>query len=615
MRSADERVLSLVLVAVVLMSAVGLAASQTFVNKTGKTVTGIRITFSKRVMVTRHDSAFPDQSPRGRSDQFTFSGRDLRNLGRFSITWMPSSAKVKDYEWIEKAQPAQATQGTSPSSEQEFTLPDPNTPPILYGNDYPGPDEPLYQPKPDEQIWLTDADGHEDIYDNDSIKINYAPGFDKSQITKINVYRNGMVMRFLPDTFDVLTNAQMQTFDGNPLEHSPASSHTDHAIMGYEYEFKILSAGHAWIMKKTVKSGFRWWPKEVWAEINSNWPDFLVKLSYCDMVAFFKVLKHDGFTGVCLDMRYYMDTPYDNRVYVLPTRDPSVMMWNNRTASDEELKTALKAINEAGVEAQVRSMIYISHEYQSGNRIITENHIKPSNPALFFQNHGDMMLALARILEEYNVKVFTVYEDPEQLEEYAYLLQKKYDRITRVFSGELGLDEANNNMLNNLFGEEPPDPERFGEIAGKFWGWIDAYGRPMIREYSCWAIPMDTSKDQRASVMTGKFVKFWKYATDYYRRVFSRNEEMFGEQGVYDADGVCLGGNKYWNMQEKKVLDNQEAADVWYGYLKGDQELGIDRINIWSLPLGDFWYGYDVGDFMICFDSPMYRVITSIIAP
>jgi len=68
-------------------------------------------------------------------------------------------------------------------------------------------------------------------------------------------------------------------------------------------------------------------------------------------------------------------------------------------------------------------------------------------------------------------------------------------------------------------------------------------------------------------------------------------------------------------MQEKKILDNQEVADVWYGYLKGDQELGIDRINIWSLTLGDFWYGYEVGDFMICLDSPMYRVITSIIGP
>jgi len=142
----------------------------------------------------------------------------------------------------EETMPAQATQGTSSSSEQEFTLPDPNTPPILYGDDYPGPDEQLYQPEPDEQIWLTDLDGHGDIYDNDSIKINYAPGFDVSQITKIDVYRNGIKLRFVPQKIDVLTNAQMKTFDGNPAERSPASNHTDHAIMGYEYEFKISTA-------------------------------------------------------------------------------------------------------------------------------------------------------------------------------------------------------------------------------------------------------------------------------------------------------------------------------------------------------------------------------------
>jgi len=173
MRMAARRVVGLALVVLLLTGVIGLAASQTFINKTGKTVTGITIEFSRSVTITRHDSVFPDQSPSGRSDEFTFSGRDLRNIGRFNISWMPSSAKVMDYEWIEKAQP---TQATSPSSEQESTLPDPNTPPILYGNDYPGPDEPLYQPQPDEQIWLTDADGHGDIYDNDSIKINYALG-------------------------------------------------------------------------------------------------------------------------------------------------------------------------------------------------------------------------------------------------------------------------------------------------------------------------------------------------------------------------------------------------------------------------------------------------------
>ena len=202
MRTVAGRVLGLMIVGLLVMSAAGLAASQTFINKTGKTVTGIRIEFSRNVMVTRHDSAFPDQSPSGRSDEFTFSGRDLRNLGRFSITWMPSSAKVTDYEWIEKAQPAPNT-STTTTQQEEFKLPNPNTPPILYGDDYPGPDEPLYQPQPDEQIWLTDVDGHGDIYDNDSIKINYAPGFDASQITKIEVYRNGVKLRFLPEKFDL----------------------------------------------------------------------------------------------------------------------------------------------------------------------------------------------------------------------------------------------------------------------------------------------------------------------------------------------------------------------------------------------------------------------------
>jgi len=188
-------VLGLVLVGVALMSVVGLAASQTFINKTGKSVTGITIEFSKRVIITRHDSAFSDQSPSGRSDQFTFSGRDLRNRGRFTISWMPSSGKV-----------------VTTQQEEEFKLPDPNTPPILYGDDYPGPDEPLYQPQPDEQIWVTDVDGHEDIYDNDSIKINYAPGFDVSQITKIDVYRNGVKLRFVPEAARRATTPTMRSW-------------------------------------------------------------------------------------------------------------------------------------------------------------------------------------------------------------------------------------------------------------------------------------------------------------------------------------------------------------------------------------------------------------------
>ena len=229
MRGVTLRILGLTFACAMAISIVGLGATKTFINKTGKMVTGITVTFSKRVMITRHDALFHDQSLSGRSNQFKFIGGNLHNLGRFSFSWMPSSARITYYEWIEKPGATTPTiTGTSAPTYEEI---------MAKVAHYPGPDEPLYQPKPDDEIWLTDLDGHGGIYDNDSIRINYAPGFDRSQITKIDVYRNGIKLRFLPETLDVLTNVQMKTFDGNPLERIPASSHTDHAIYGYLYQF------------------------------------------------------------------------------------------------------------------------------------------------------------------------------------------------------------------------------------------------------------------------------------------------------------------------------------------------------------------------------------------
>lgn len=155
MRSLSGRVLWLVLVGVLLMSVIGLSAIKTFINRTGSMVVGITVEFSKNVTITRYNPVFPDQSPSGCSDQFTFDDGELRNFGWFSITWVPSLVKVTNYEWIKKAQLTQKPQA-APATEEEFKLLDPNTPPILYGDDYPGPNEPLYQPKPDQQIWLTD---------------------------------------------------------------------------------------------------------------------------------------------------------------------------------------------------------------------------------------------------------------------------------------------------------------------------------------------------------------------------------------------------------------------------------------------------------------------------
>jgi len=626
MRTVTERVLGLMLVGLLVVSAAGLAASQTFINKTGKTVTGIRIEFSRSVTITRHDSAFLDQSPSGRSDEFTFSGGDLRNLGRFSITWMPSSAKVTGYEWIEKAQPAPKTPTTTTQQEEEFKLPDPNTPPILYGDDYPGPDEPLYQPEPDEQIWLTDLEGHGDIYDNDSIKINYAPGFDKSQITKIDVYRNGIKLRFVPQKIDVLTNAQMKTFDGNPAEHSPASNHTDHAIMGYEYKFKISTADHLWIMTKIVKSGFRWRPKEVWAQMGISWEWFKIDgIPFSDLVQFLEYLKADGFTGISLGIPYHMDTPYDNDVF--PVYDPysKVCYDEEPTPTTSELEKMLKALEAAKMDVHVRGDLYISQAYQDEHGSTFWGDIDPSNPEEFFDNYTQLWLKLVPLFNKYHVKLITPFTECDELGRYGSSTKKMYTTISQVYEGKMGWEEPTSTILEgeSVINHEPiHTSSKFAQIVKdySFWNWTGLRGQKMRYEMSVWTPPLETQKDQKVSVMERNFVKFLSIPVGYYGSKYPGIEVMFGEIGAYNADGYVLGSDYYKIPPNQRVLDEQERADYILAALKGSKALGIMAINVW----GDFYNG-DFAPRLGCASistghygypaSPMYRTIKAIIQP
>ena len=136
-------------------------------------------------------------------------------------------------------------------------------------------------------------------------------------------------------------------------------------------------------------------------------------------------------------------------------------------------------------------------------------------------------------------------------------------------------------------------------------------------EYSGWVPPLETQKDQRVSVMVPNFVKFWSIPVDYYRSMYSQDPQMFGEIGVFDADGVSL-GQDYWSISNK-IFDHQEVADVWYAYLEGTRGLGVESLNIWIIPFGDFWSD-GVGDTYLNIglrkpQSPAYRLIKAIIAP
>ncbi len=485
-------------------------------------------------------------------------------------------------------------------------------------------------PQPTEQVkevqpWTsTDKYGNYKIMDNDDIVLHL--GVPPSDVDEIIWRRNGVPLEFVnpEDKVTILTNALMKTFDGNYLEHSPASSHTDHAIAGYEYTADVfLKNGDMKRISTTVESTFKWHPKEVWAEMDNNWTDSMEELSYNDMIEFFKELKNDGFTGISFDMAYYMMTPYDNKVFELETVDPKISTWNMRTPSQAELEEMLKAISEVGLDAHVRGNIYISKEYQDAHGFAWSSLIDPTNPQKFFDNYTKLWLKLVPLLNKYHVKLITPFTEMDGIEKYPDLIKKMYTKISERYEGEMGFEEATGNILSGTspFNFTPIHTERAYanfERNFTFWDWKDSSGRSIITEHSVFAVHIENQKDQRVSYMLSSFVKFMKPAVDYYKSTYPDVHQMFGELGIYNIDGVGEGPS-VWDSSEKR-MDFQEMADITYVHLKGAKELGIESINIWSIPLGDLWPNDVVGNFFINTglrspESPAYRVITSIIGP
>jgi len=86
-----------------------LGATESLTNHSGKTASGVVLTFSESVRITSYDQAvFPNQEPTGRAETFTFSGGELPNGGRFKVTWTPSSAEITSSEWIAATTPPAA---------------------------------------------------------------------------------------------------------------------------------------------------------------------------------------------------------------------------------------------------------------------------------------------------------------------------------------------------------------------------------------------------------------------------------------------------------------------------------------------------------------------------
>ena len=597
------------------------AKAEELTNDSGKTAVAVRITFASRVVIRGHGREFPTQDPAtGRSDVFVFSGGEVRRNRSFEVEWSPDSRRIKSIEWLSEwltTPPSVEIPQGGLTREDLMNLGRPPTYEEIMAAiaEYPGPEEPLYEAAPDEAIWLTDLEGHVDIYDNDSIKINYADWFDRSQITKIEVYRNGIKMRFLPDMFDVLTNEQMKTFDGNPLEHSPESEHTNHAIFGYDFRVLVRTASGESILRETrVRSPVRFDTPWYYANILS-WFFRARDTGYrdSDFLSFFNRLKRLGFRGVALETYYFMESLTANTIFSQHTIDPDVREWL-LTPTDAELLRVLALLEQAGLEAEIRMQVWLTDEFRrahdpEGDR----SSIRPSDIRQFFENYGDLAVHLAAVAERGGADMFVPLVEMNSLEPYETEVKQLLDRIDSVFSGRIAIAESTNHYLLGFNCYD--NTIEFEDNVGRFWDWTDASGSPLVIGMDAWNLNLETQMDQRLSTIVEGTVGFWQRAVDHYRKNYPGSPLIFSEVGAYNYDGQALGwvGDPL-TLDVKR--DDQEFADIWAGILIAAEFYELDGIEIWSTDIleQNFPGGrYYRTPHTCVFGTPALRIIRAIV--
>jgi hypothetical protein len=614
-----RRVLALVLLGVVVVVCAALAASESLRNDSRKTASAVTIQFSDSVRITSWDtSTFATCSPSsGRASTFRFSGGQFENGARFSVSWTPSTAEITGTEWeTTGSASAGSTASGAPLTYEQI---------MAQIAHYPGPDEPVYVPAEGEMMWLTDLEGHADMYDNDSIKINYAPGFDKDQITRIEVYRNGVKLGFVPVLFDVLTNDQMKTFDGKDpvvdwsegIQDSPKSNHTDHAIMGYKYLFRFYKATSSVVEKvlvTTVKSGVRWHPAQgVYACFYGDWPRWIdyFHLTPAQILEYMKKLRAAGFDGVTIEWNMFADSFHANEVVTQPSKPEYLAsMWGAplTTMPMDKFELMVASAKQAGLAVEIKGHVFMSAKWEQENpgTFSWSANVDPQNPESFLDSVFASMAPVLEMCERHGVERADLLTEMVLLERHEAPMKAFLDKVAGVFSGQLSIDSVSFDRSACAAGWNG---------AATFWDWTDGVRHLAINESNWWPV-IETQNDQRLSTMLATFVQCWTATLSHFRAAYPGSFFSWGEIGSFPVDGVARGAEYFDRLDftDPGLNDIQEFNDSYATFLLGSKALGVDGACVYFVSLCDV-EPLNVYKSSIFTNSSTMALISSIIGP
>jgi len=405
---------------------------------------------------------------------------------------------------------------------------------------------------------------------------------------------------FLDPVFDVLRNEQMKAFKGKSEERSPASQHSDHTILGYEFNFKFWDINDRQIAQKNIQiKSLKKFTGKRFVFINHN---FFIRLNVNDeaLKQYFYEYKKLGFTGIQVGANHFISSPNSNEVFPQYTYNPDITTDWNRTPTREELYRIFKAAEETGLDCELRLELWMSQSYKKKYNFICDREgIVPNDIGLWFENYGRLCEDIASFAQSEGVEIFCAGVELSSMQKYISNWGDLVARIRRVFSGKITFAEATCHYLNgwNCWSDE----KSFEKNAGKFWNYFD------FIEMNCWDPPIEDRIDQRYSIMVDRFKKYWIKAYNYYKTNFPNKEIAFGELGAWKFDGNAIG---YARTCDTTVLDYQELADVWSAYLQGSLALDFASVAVWAIELTKDEMPYPVTASLN--GTPAIKVITEI---
>jgi hypothetical protein len=389
----------------------------------------------------------------------------------------------------------------------------------------------------------------------------------------------------------------MKTFDGNPLEHTPASNHTDHAVAGYAYTIRLLNASGHVLLDETIsvqdassfRTGYRF------ANIGHQWYlPYLEGYPDSHLEAFLRRVLDLGFDGISVEVNYFLGGSQLDQVFPQYTRNPDVHPWI-LTAHPDQVRRLLRTAERVGLQSDVRFSIWIAEEAkQQASSSLDRCCFVPSSSGAFFENYTEQALELAAIAEEGGAEYFTPIVEWHGLMQAETEIRSMLDAVDAVFSGRIIVEDHFSMVLQGLHEQHLiGDEAALAREMGTFWDWVDASGQPLIIGLNPWPLAgiYETTLDQRYSVISKNAVSHWSWAVAWLRRSYPEHEIVFAEIGAFNVNGGAVDwiSRVYASACER---DDQELADTWRAFFDTITVLDLHGASLWAYS----YYAYTSGD-------------------